>query len=166
MEHAKIALEIAQDCQFNNQVLLLEDRIRRLQKYPEEPVNDSEGVVQRVLGIVSATDVILESNTERGIFSTDESDFDFVDSDLLRQVRERLLSNVAWEIFHQITLFCLKLSIRRLNFHATASFHLVLTLHYLGKYRLQKCLWRVSDLTITTTTSTSTFGWPYGLLIG
>ncbi|XP_028390781.1 uncharacterized protein LOC114515681 [Dendronephthya gigantea] len=91
LEHARKALEIAEKCKFNNEVLLLMDRIRRLQKYPEEPVNDSEQLVKKVLEIVSTTDGNLESNggelTERGIFSTDESDFDIVDACILGQSR-------------------------------------------------------------------------------
>lgn len=96
-DHAQDALQIAQECQFNKEVLLMNEHIRKLNVFPEDPVNDSERLVKKVLSIQTTTDGHAESNaaemTDRGIFSTDDSEWESFES-LLGQVSLRY--NITW----------------------------------------------------------------------
>ena len=78
LDHARDALQIAQECEFNKDVLLLNDHIRKLEIFPDDSVNDGEGLVEKVLSIQTTTDGHAESNaaqmTDRGVFSTDDSE--------------------------------------------------------------------------------------------
>ena len=88
LDHAKEALQIAQKCEFKKEVSLLKDKICKLENFPDDLVNDGEGLVRKVLAIQTTTDGHAESNAaemaDRGVFSTDDSDWDTYDS--LRQV--------------------------------------------------------------------------------
>ena len=89
LDHAKQALEIAQRCQFNQEVLLLSDHMCKLEIFPDDQVNDGEGLLKKIRGIQTTTDGNAETNaaamTDHGIFSTDDSEWETIDS--IRQVR-------------------------------------------------------------------------------
>ena len=88
LDHAKEALQIAQKCEFKKEVSLLNDHIRKLENFPDDLVNDGDGLVKKVSTIQTTTDGHVESNAaempDHGVFSTDDSDYDAYDS--LRQV--------------------------------------------------------------------------------
>ena len=84
LDHARIALPIARECQFTKEVSWLNEHISKLQIFPEDPANDSEGLVKTISEIQTTTDGNLESNaaelTDLGIFSSDESEWETFDS--------------------------------------------------------------------------------------
>lgn len=87
-DYAREAAQIAEKCQFHKDIETLREQIHKLQIYPEDPINDSGALVAAVLGIQTTTDGNLESNaagmTDRGIFSTDDSELECIDA--LREV--------------------------------------------------------------------------------
>lgn len=80
IDHAWEALRIAQECQFTKEVLWLKEHIRKHPIFPEDPANDTEGLLKTVFEIATTTDGNLESNaaeiTDPGIFSSDDSEWD------------------------------------------------------------------------------------------
>ena len=88
IDHAWDALRIAQECQFTKEVLWLKEHIRKQQIFPEDPANDTAGLLKMVFEIVTATDGNLESNaaefTDTGLFSSDDSEWDILTVDSFR----------------------------------------------------------------------------------